>query len=195
MTDRIPLDFYETPAWQSRALLRYAPIVGTVAESCAGAGGITSVLETHPRIARIVTSDLLAVFNTMVCGDARADMTWERLDGLTTCGIDWVIDNPPFSAAFEILPKAMANAKLGVAFLLRMSFLEPTDARGPWLKDHPPNLRITLPRTKYRKDKKGTDSVTTEWMVWYRDAQLPIRVGTVIVDKSERDELIAEAAA
>lgn len=82
---------------------------------------------------------------------------------------DWVATNPPFGHAFDILQRALPRARTGVAFLLRLSFLEPTDARGEFLSLNPPTRQIVLPRWSYKRNAKGkwaTDSVTTAWMIW-----------------------------
>jgi hypothetical protein len=52
--------------------------------------------------------------------------------------------------------------------LLRLSFLEPTRERGPWLAANPPDLVIVLPRISFTGDGK-TDSVTCAWMIWDKD--------------------------
>lgn len=82
--------------------------------------------------------------------------------------VDWVVTNPPFAAAMPILQYAVAHARVGVALYLRLSFLEPTRACGPWLEAHPPTRVLVLPRHSFSGDGK-TDSVTGAWMVWRRD--------------------------
>jgi hypothetical protein len=93
---------------------------------------------------------------------------------------DWVITNPPFNLAMEILKLAFDHADTGVVMLLRLSFLEPTEERGDWLKDHEYNLKLIMPfnpRPQFRKGEinpktgkeYGSDSVTTAWMVWIKD--------------------------
>ena len=81
--------------------------------------------------------------------------------------IDWVITNPPFNLAYPMLLKSLLNVRVGVAFLLRLSFVEPTNERGDWLEKNPPTGRITLPRYSFTGDGRS-DSVTAEWMIWYK---------------------------
>lgn len=80
-------------------------------------------------------------------------------------GTDWIISNPPYSQALAIVQQSYEAAKVGCAFLLRLSFLEPTIARGHWLKDHPPSAMIVMPRISFTGDNK-TDSVTVAWLIW-----------------------------
>jgi len=68
--------------------------------------------------------------------------------------------------------------------ILRLSWAEPTVQRGAWLERNPYSL-ITLPRHKFRKDKKGTDSVTSAWFLW--DKHLALVNDTVT--REERDSL------
>ena len=54
--------------------------------------------------------------------------------------------------------------------MARLSFMEPVQARGPWLAAHPCDKRITLERYSFT-EKSKSDNVTTEWLVW---ARLPL---------------------
>jgi len=71
--------------------------------------------------------------------------------------------------------RAVREARVGVAMLLRITFREPTRhrfPRGPWLAAHPVSRVLTLPRYSYTQDGR-TDSVTTEWCVWVRRPLTP----------------------
>ena len=80
---------------------------------------------------------------------------------------NWVVSNPPFNQAFEILQRAF-ETEANIAFLLRLSFLEPTFQRQEFLAKHPPTKLIVLPRFSFTADGK-TDSVTCAWMIWERN--------------------------
>lgn len=161
---RQDFDFYETPAWMTRALLHWMPAIrgNSVLECCAGRGAISKVLrdigECH-----VVDIDIDERHPDL---DEYADMmlaaSW---DGAYVA--DWVVTNPPFKSAHAILQHAITHARIGVAFLLRKTFTEPTEARGPWLAAHPPRRIIGLPRANFRG--KGTDSVPADWFIWLRD--------------------------
>lgn len=79
------------------------------------------------------------------------------------------ITNPPFRCAIEILREAFPRCH-SVAMLLRLSFLEPTALRAPFLRTNPPDLVIVLPRISFTGDGK-TDSVTCAWMIWDSQAE------------------------
>lgn len=188
-TARHDEDFYATPAWMTQALLRRVPLalweVGLV-EPCVGNGAI---LRELPALADVLTNDLVArppVVPAFLL-DARAPSTW---DAFAVAGrLDVVVTNPPFDVAFDIVQPAWDAVRVGVALLLRLSWLEPTEDRGPWLAAHPPTRVIVLPRHDFRGNGK-TDSVTSAWMVWAKQPWL-CAPGLEVVTKAERDELIA----
>ena len=162
---RNALDFYETPAWQTEALLRFQPdISGVILDPCAGTGAIARVLESagHP----VVTADLNPEHGPQEVSDASTAALYTQVGP-----VDWVVTNPPYRmpVCFEIVAQAVAHARVGVAMLLRLSFREPTRVRGPWLAAHPVSRLLTLPRTSYTQNGKS-DSVTTEWCVWFTRA-------------------------
>ena len=97
-------------------------------EPCCGDHAITRALA--PRT--VPTNDLNAACLAHSHLDARDRLSWTSFPP-----VDWVVTNPPFAAAMPILQHAVAHARVGVALYLRLSFLEPTRARGPWLEAHP----------------------------------------------------------
>src|SRR5580765_2384571 len=130
-------DQYDTPPWQVDALVDYVPAIkGTIWEPCAGDGSLISQLLDRKPSLTVVTMDIDPTKAAMLTGDATNPATWRQW--LEKAGRpDWVITNPLFGDAFPILQLAIATARIGVAFLSRLSFIEPTKARGPWLKEHP----------------------------------------------------------
>ena len=160
---RKELDFYETPPPLVEALLSRVQIEGTVFEPCAGDLAIARFFPG------CLTNDIDSEKDTNMHLDAtHRDMWWKYLNRPN----DWVVTNPPFSRAQEILPHAFAWAEKGVAFLLRLSYLEPTAERGQWLHNHRgflSHIIVFNPRPRFRRNKKGqlaTDSVTVAWFVW-----------------------------
>lgn len=176
-------DFYETPQWMTAALLRHHPIaMGTQArptrilEPCAGDGAIARVLLQTGRCS-VLTNDI----DTRHAADLHYDATGGELwADPATREIEWVISNLPFNVAFPILEQAWILARLGVALLLRKTFTEPTRERGGWLSVHPPTHQVCLPRHSFRG--KGTDSVATDWFVWWKGDPDLYGVDPIIVD-------------
>lgn len=176
MTVRRRLDAYYTHRAQVTALLDHVPEIGRyglIAEPCAGGLDIAATLAVHGR--RVVTGDIDPRLAHMVdhVHDARKEDSpiWRARP-------EWCITNPPYSAAFDILRVAFKHSSVGVALLLRLSFLEPildrgrTPGRGEWLEQHQDHLAYIMPfgtpRPSYTRDG-GTDSVTTCWLVWLRE--------------------------
>lgn len=201
MSDQIPLldvdpsarrdeDFYATPAFQTRALLARCPLGGLsgwggrIVEPCCGDGAIVRELSGD---FDLLTNDVVArePFVPDFLLDATQAKTWDafrRVDKL-----DAVITNPPFDQAFDIVRHALDAVEIGLAILLRLSWLEPTDERGEWLSEHPPTRQIVLPRHDYRGNGK-TDSVTSAWLLWAKRDWF-CDPGIEIVTKAECDAL------
>ena len=180
---RRAFDFYPTPEWATRVLLKHVGVFGTIYEPCVGAGDIARVIDAAQLTHYLVTNDIDASRAATMHHDARTREAWQK-----PC--DWVVSNPPFSDAMAITRLAHEHAKWGVAMLLRLSFLEPTEDRGQWLADHPPSKLIVMPRISFTGDGK-TDSVTTAWLVWQHGAK---EQRVIVVPKSERGALLEATA-
>lgn len=153
-------DFYETPPQLVESLISKVHIDGSVYEPCAGDLAIARYFKD------CTTNDIDPKKKTHYHMDATLLKSWQNTPH------DWVITNPPFSKAAKILPHAFEWADKGVAFLLRLTYLEPTKDRGDWLDKHRHNLSNIIvfnPRPRFRRNNKGhlaTDSVTVAWFVW-----------------------------
>lgn len=79
--------------------------------------------------------------------------------------VDWIVTSPPYKNAFESLSMALRIARVGVAFKLRLTFLEPTKARGPWFQKNPTSAVVVLPRAIYRSRACHSPEA---WFVWRR---------------------------
>ena len=168
---RIINDQYFTASEVTRLLLDKVDIKGVVFEPCAGEGHIaaqfpnrcfTNDIDTNLRKHDGVYHDYFL--------DATKEQSWEQLTYSNR--IDWVITNPPFNKAFDILQHSWNNCTTGVAFLLRLSFLEPTKKRGQWLEDNADQMFKIIPvnpRVRFRQDTNGSDSVTVAWFIWRKD--------------------------
>jgi hypothetical protein len=173
------LDRYTTPSFQTNALLKHVYIQGTVLEPCAGHDDIATIIRDRfahrqePDSSNIViTNDIDQDLYADTHFDAAHESMYASVFGRKGHCIDWVVTNPPYTmpTCLHIVQNAFKFARLGVAMLLRLTFLEPTSKihpRGPWLAEHPPTSIIVMPRHSYANNKK-TDSVTTAWMIWDR---------------------------
>ncbi|WP_299491213.1 hypothetical protein [Acaryochloris sp. IP29b_bin.137] len=141
------------------------PIGGSVLEPCAGRNAISDMLDSYGSIDIVHSSDLLwPVGPGRTTNDATDPQYWAEAPK-----VDWVVTNPPFNVAEKILPLAYEHADRGVAFLLRLSYLEPCNGRKEWLKQHSDQMKrviVVSPRIRFRSDTKGSDSVTCAWLIW-----------------------------
>ncbi|MCU0547267.1 MAG: SAM-dependent methyltransferase [Oscillatoriaceae cyanobacterium Prado104] len=162
---RHPNDFYPTPKLLTKQLIDRIPIhlSDSIFEPCAGDGAIVHFLQQLGY--SIEGNDIDPQFGwNYDLGDATKDM-WVSLRTRP----DWVITNPPFDRAHLILPLAYECATVGVAFLLRLTYLEPAGNRGEWLRSQSPNFSNLIifgqPRPSFTNNGK-VDSCTVAWMVW-----------------------------
>lgn len=173
---RMENDFYQTPTQLTIyliELLEKEEILHPnhlILEPCVGDWSIAYPLQM--RGYSIQTNDIDTAKRADIYEDARYCLSDIWLDGEDK--VDWVITNPPFNQSAAILANALYHAKIGVAFLLRLSFLEPTEkgnSRRWLLNDYADSLRFIIPinpRPRFRLDvgDKGTDSVTVAWYIW-----------------------------
>jgi hypothetical protein len=166
MLARQPLDFYPTPGLLTWALLdshRFVPWrnQATVLEPCNGEGAISDVLKESGLFRLVDTADIDETKPAALTMDATDPQAWARM----AC-YDWVITNPPYNQAPAILPLAFQNCRVGMAMLLRLSYLEPCENRARWLAEHPPAKLIVF---NYHSINDGIrDSVTSAWFIWHR---------------------------
>jgi len=169
---RHALDAYMTASWQVDALVDNLPeLGGVILCPCAGDGSIIRRLQQHGVGTRFVTNDINPGAGADFALDSTLASSWRAMIEATSVGDrgrpDWIVENPPFNAAIEILKHAHEAARVGVVFMSRVSFAEPTKDRGPWLAAHPYAKRITLERYSFTGNGKS-DSATTDWLVWVK---------------------------
>lgn len=182
---RIKNDYYPTEEKITEVLLKHWVIhknKTNVLEPCAGKRHISKVLEsngfsvTSTDIEDCNYPDTIEHYPNFY--DATLESYWQR-EAICNGQLiyDYIITNPPYNKADEIVPLAYKYANYGIAMLLRLSWLEPTKKRAKFLQDNPPDSVIILnPRPKFRSDTKGTDSVTSAWFIWNKeDSLVPIK--------------------
>lgn len=188
---RRAFDYYPTPAWMTRALLRRVHPFDVI-EPCAGQLAIVNVLKAQEHVGFVESNDL----DPSTPCDTHLDATrleyWQtmRARGYGAQGRKpvWGVTNVPFDLADQIVPLAV-DALQCFATILRLSWLEPTAARQRFLEKNPPRTLIVMPRWDF-KGRGQTDSVTSAWFIWEKGLSSVTR-GIEVVTKDERDELIA----
>jgi hypothetical protein len=161
----IDYEFYETPAAFTRWLFKDVFIDGRVCEPCVGSGAIVAA-SNH---GLWWTNDLDSRWPADCHKDARDRSLWKAHE------FDWVVSNPPFTPAIDIISHALEFARVGVAMHLRASIHEvlKTGVRRTWMAKHQPTGILWLPRFAYQRSKTTgkwtTDSVCACWVVWLKD--------------------------
>lgn len=81
----------------------------------------------------------------------------------------WIIGNPPFSAAEAHVRRALALApRSGVAFLLRLAFLESVQREALWRAHPPAEVMVLCRRPSFTGG--GTDATAYGWFIWRTNA-------------------------
>ena len=158
-------DFYPTPAWATRALIRHEVFDGDIWEPACGDGAMSEVLaETG---CKVRSSDLVdrgygAAGVDFLAADRRASN---------------IVTNPPYHSAEGFAAKGLELASRKVCLLLRLAFLEGAARQRSLFSVAPParvwvfSERITF----YPKGavQAGSGTVAYAWFVWDKDATGP----------------------
>jgi len=172
------LDFFPTPPWATRALCEWLLVVGApirsqrVWEPACGAGDMARPLGEY--FADVWASDV----HDYGYGQVR-DFLWPGHDE----PVDWIVTNPPFRLAQQFAVKAIAEAREGLALLVRTAFLECAnryDGSGPkgdgvglFAKTPPTDILQfvdRVPMFKGRLDPTGSTATAYCWLVWRKGA-------------------------
>lgn len=171
------LELFPTPPWATRALFvhvlpRDSTQTASAWEPCAGLGHMAFVLDEFFRDVR--ASD---VFNYPLAGaGAMEDLGVETLDFTDRAAVDaapavdWIVSNPPFGKAAEMLDIALSKARRGVAFLLRMQWLEGGERYEQVYAKRAPTLIAPfaerVPMCEGGWDPDGSSATMYAWFVW-----------------------------
>lgn len=173
-TGRDGLDYFPTPPWASRALLEWAAtqfhltVDGLCWEPAAGGRHMADVLtEVFPRVHATDVFDYGRL-------DAVGSFVGIGADVVEAPGeVAWVITNPPFNLAAEFLDRACCVAKLGVALLLRTSWLEGGKRWEQIFSRNPPSDVLQFSGRVAMKagtwDPKASTATSYAWFVWPGD--------------------------
>ena len=156
------LDFFPTRAWATRALcehLSHSGLIGVdVWEPACGKGHMSRPLAEY--FPEVYSSDVHdygfgEVQDFLFSSDRRAS---------------WVVTNPPFRLAEQMILTALERAKFGVAMLVRTAFLESAGRYEALFRDHPPYEILQfcerVPMHRGRVEPKGSTATAYCWIVW-----------------------------
>lgn len=150
---RHPSDFYETPAWCTRAILRRfgGPIPGvrTVLDPACGRGAILNVVrELWPYVVTI----------GFELDGERAEIARSRghhvttADALTLSAERWqadlIVQNPPFKFAMPFVERSVGCAAVGAISLQGIDFAA-SKARAAFWKQHPADMHVLSRRPSF----------------------------------------------
>ena len=89
---------------------------------------------------------------------------------------DWVITNPPFRLAQEFILRAIDVSNVGVAVIVRTSFLEGKGRFEKLFSINPPTIIAQfverVPMVKGRYDPKASTATSYVWLVWEKDKNI-----------------------
>lgn len=156
-------EFYPTPAWGTRALLRHVKFYGPILEPCCGDGAMAEILKESGQ--PVMASDIIDR------GYGKVKNFLDIRDYYSN-----VVTNPPFNIAEDLLIHALDIATCKVCFLLRTAFLESVRRYNIFYKHNPPSTvlvfseRLSMYPKGYEVNGGGTTSYA--WFIWNK---LPLR--------------------
>lgn len=164
---RDSLDDFPTPPWATRALIEY--VIGldlkhlTCLEPACGAGHMAKPLSEY--FSSVDARDIIS-YDFGKVEDFLASNLTERWD--------WIITNPPFRLAESFISHALTKAEIGVAFLVRTTFVESVGRYNRLFSVNPPNVFAQfverVPMVKGRLDKSASTATGYCWLVWFKNS-------------------------
>lgn len=163
------LDFFPTPPWATRALCEHVLIGGgwrrdqlaaqTVWEPACGEGHMARPLTEY--FERVRATDCHPYGYGEVHDFLFAGSGWRE---------DWIVTNPPFRLAAQFIGEARASCGVGVAMLVRSTFLEGVERYRNLFSTSPPAIVAPfaerVPMVKGRLDKTASSATAYSWLVW-----------------------------
>ena len=156
-TDLEGADFYPTPAWGTKALIKYEKFVGDILEPCCGNGAMAEILKLTG--CNIIASDLYSRDYGSQCNFFDIKNEYDN-----------VITNPPYNIAGDILDHALSISKNKVCILVRTAFLESITRYNRFYSTRPPSRVYTfverLSLYPAGEEIKGGGTTSYSWLVW-----------------------------
>lgn len=171
------LDFFPTPPWATRAFMAHMDRRHRVmmprhvlGDPCCGQGHMAGVLREFTRNP-VIASDI---------HDYGYGEVSDFLDDGEKPAVDWWIFNPPFRLAQRFAEVALehpaAKARIGVAMLVRLSWLESAQRHGLFARRRPALIVVHADRVPMHRGRwivNGTSATAYAWVVWQQD-DLPL---------------------
>lgn len=169
------LEFFPTPPWATRALFEMVmmfPKRVNLWDPCAGMGHMLSVLREYRPCAK--GSDIYAYPDAVPGIEIKDFLDPETVWPFSESG--WIVTNPPFNPAADMLEKALAlDGVDGVAFLQRLQWLTGVDRYERIYSRRPPFIfapfveRVPMCLGGY--DPNGSTATDYAWFVWIKNKE------------------------
>lgn len=167
---RIANDAYYTPADVADACVKaVSPLIAyrqTVLEPHAGGGAFFDALFFQRPDIRLAVNDVNDIAPALRSALLRGIPSTAGDFLAVTDKVDWVIGNPPYVAAQAHVEHALSIATEGVAFLLRLAFLESATRHPFWQKSPPYQVHVLSKRPSFTGG--GTDSAAYAFFIWQK---------------------------
>lgn len=171
--DADDVDFFPTAPWAARAggevIRLFDPVARTCWEPACGPGMMVHGLRDYFDV--VHASDAY-LYDGNVIHDfvGAAASPWS---------VDWIVTNPPFAPGEAFIRRAYAEAKRGVAMLMRTAVLE-GQGRHRLLYGDCPLTAVApfserLPIVKGRYDPEATSAAFYSWFIWIKPELRPRR--------------------
>ncbi len=168
------LDYFPTPPWATRALVEHVirrtgdGIGGSVVwEPAAGSRHMADVLAEYA--GTVIATDVMDYGQPL---DAVGSFVGDGPDVADERHADWIITNPPFRLAVAFAQRAIREAKVGAALLVRTAWLEGAERYDTLFRPHPPRIVAQfverVPMVKGRWDPSASTATSYCWVVWRR---------------------------
>ena len=169
-------DAYYTEQGLTLELLKYLNLTRykTILEPCVGDGHIRDIVQARYPHLQYTTNDIDFTKEADHHYDAAGsrlymeDIQMSELVHIRERYWDCCITNFPYNVQDAILPLVWDHVEL-LAFLPRLTWLEPTKTRAKFLEDNKKHCRYQIifnPRPRFRADTKGSDSATSMFIVY-----------------------------
>lgn len=167
------LDYFPTPPWAGRAggeLIRALdPAARTCWEPACGEGHLAWGLKDYFE-GGVFASDV----HEYTPGQRVIDFLTTDLGAWPMAPVDWIVTNPPFIHGEAFVRTAMRRARVGVAMLLRLVFLEGAKRHRLLYVDHPLTVAAPfaerVPMVKGRWDPEASSATAYAWFLWLKPA-------------------------
>lgn len=176
------LQYFPTPPWATRALVEeklkpqgwVLPGMRCWEPACGGGHMVVPLAESFEAV---FASDV----HDWGFGDRHGlDFTFARADD-APWPVDWIIANPPFTLGEAFLHRAWEIARVGIAQLLRLQWLEGGDRyRSVFASDRAPTLicpfaeRLSMMEGAWDPELAG--ATAHAWFIWVKDETAPRNV-------------------